>query len=239
MHHEFSYDNFHANGERVYRLAKENTQNIYVGSGRFAVHPAPLYDVLANMSDVNDASRLGKWGNVVIESGDKTHYEDRYFAADSGLLKMLSFEQLAGNLEEALQRPRTAIISETTAIKLFGTTDAAGKTIKLTSFVDLGENTVDAVFKELPTNASLQFNIILRFLDVVMTTRPGDSQSWGNSNYNYLVMLNPGADPANLEAQLNEHLHKKYAGTDDESFAKITHYIAQPLPEVYGTHRQL
>ncbi len=90
VHHEFSYDNFHKNGDRVYRLAKENTQNLYLGSGQYAVHPAPLYDVIKEMSDVESVSRLSKWGYVVIETGgEASFYEDQYYAADSGLVDML------------------------------------------------------------------------------------------------------------------------------------------------------
>lgn len=231
--HEFSYDNFHTHGDRIYRLAKENNTNLYLGSGRYAVHPAPLYDVIAGLSDTEQVSRLARWGQVVIESGDQTHYEDRYYAADSGLLRMLTFEPVAGKLDEGLNKPHAVIISETTAIKLFGTTDALGRTIKMTSFVGLGEYTVQAVFKDFPSNSSIQFNIIVRFLDAVMASQPSDLQSWGNSNYNFLVMLKPGADPKTLETQLDEHLHKKFAETDDEESAKATHYIAQPLPDLY------
>lgn len=231
--HEFSYDNFHTNGERIYRLAKENKTNIYLGSGQFAVHPAPLYDVIADMSDVENVSRFSKWGQVVIESNAETFYEDRYFAADSGLLRMLTFEPVAGRVEQGLDLPHSVIISENTAVKIFGTANAVGQTIKLTSFVDLGEYTVQAVFKDFPSNSSFQFNIIVRFLDAVKASQPGDLQSWGNSNYNFLVMLKPGADPRNLESQLDEQFYKRFAGTDEEESAKATHHIAQALPDLY------
>ena len=224
VNHEFSFDNFHTNANRIYRLTREDNTNPYLGSGKYAVMPAPLYDVMADMAGVDQVTRMGRWGQVVIESGDETFYEDQYFAADYGLVEMLSFKSVAGNVQDALKNPRTAVISAQTAIKLFGTTDAVGKTIKLTSYVNLGEYTVEAVFLEFPSHSTAQFNIILRFIDVVTSTQAGDLQNWGNSNYNYMVMLHPGTDPKTLEAQLDEHLHKKYLGTEQEESAKATHY---------------
>lgn len=231
--HEFSYDNFHANGNRTYRLATENTSDLFLGVGRFGVMPAPLYDVVNNMAGVDQVTRLATWGNVTIESGDETFYETKYYAADHGLVEMLSFQPVAGDLPNALVRPHTAILSEKTALKIFGTNNAVGKTIRLTGFDDAGEYTIEAVFKEFPSNSTFQFNIVLRFFDAITAMQPGDLESWSNSNYNYLVMMKPGADAASLEKQLNDHLYKKYAGTRDEESAKQTRYIAEPLPEVY------
>lgn len=231
--HEFRYDTFHANGNRIYRLVRDNPTNLYLGSSRFAVLPAPLYDVLkGEIAGVEEVARMSKWGALVVEAGDKTFYDDNHFAADPGIFKMLTFESVAGNLANAL-RPHSAAISEKTAMKFFGTTDVVGKAMRLTSFVALGEYTIDVVFKDFPSNSSLNFNILLPFVDVINATQPSDLTSWSNSNYNYLVMLQPGADPRNLEHQLDDHLHKKYAGTREEESAKATFYIAQALPDLY------
>ena len=233
--HEFSYDNFHAHSDRVFRLIKENPpgENHYKGINKQAVLPAPLADVIKEqITGVESVTRMMRQRTLVVETDGKTFYEEAYHGADADLFDILTFEALYGNLNLALDKPRTVAISEATAIKYFGSTNVVGKVIEITGTKNLGSYTVDLVFGSFPTNSSFKFNIILRFEDLVKTMQPTDLENWNNYNYNFLVKTSQNGDPFDIGYQIRNFFIRKYEGTDNEE-NRNTNYLLEPLADIY------
>src|SRR6185369_7653016 len=106
VRHEFSYDSFHANTDRVYRIIKENPQgNNYASNPKQAVLPAPLADVIKQqVTGVEAVSRVASWGgSLTVETSDVSKFftEDTYNASDGDLFRILTFESVAGNVKKA------------------------------------------------------------------------------------------------------------------------------------------
>ena len=235
VRHEFSYDSFHRDSDRVFRLLKETPPGPgdYMGNNRQAVLPAPLYDVIkADITGVEAVSRMGRWNRVTVETEGKVFFEDNFYAADPELFSILTFEALPGSSENILAKPFTAAIAEEVALRYFGTTDAVGKVLDMTGFVPFGRYTVDAVFRTFPTNSSYPFNIIVSFTDMVKAVQPTDLQNWGNNNYNYWVKTTEGTPPVKVEEQLHQFYANKYKEATEDREGLST-FPLEPLREIY------
>src|SRR5690606_22536481 len=107
--------------------------------------------------------------------------------AEPEFAEIFRFDALAGDPGTALATPRSAIVTEETAERLFGTADAVGRTFEVTeqSSVDV---TVAAVIAELPRASHLSrramtsrgFELLLSW-DVFETAAMTEFlDSWGN-----------------------------------------------------------
>lgn len=233
--HEFSYDQFHDQSENIFRLIKENPpgESNYRGISKQAVLPAPLaYVIKEQVTGVDKVTRLMNRGTLVIETEDKTFHEESYYGADADLFGILSFNTIYGDADHALEEQSTVAISESTAIKYFGSADARGKVLDLTGRKKLGSYTVDLVFKDFPPNSSFQFNLILRFEDFVKVMQPTDLENWNNYNYSYLLRTSDNSDPVDIEYQIKKYFLDKYEGSEDRDIVE-TNYHLQPLAEMY------
>src|SRR5687767_10708334 len=106
VRHEFSYDSFHAEPNRIYRIIKENPPgDNYMGNPRQAVLQAPLANVIRQqMTGVDAVSRIASWGGALtVETSDASKFfiEDKYHAADGDLFRILTFNSLAGPVDRA------------------------------------------------------------------------------------------------------------------------------------------
>lgn len=234
--HEFSYDNFHEHKDFIYQLISESQadEDDYMGINRIAVFAAPLADVIKeSISGVDQVTRMVRWGvPTTAEIDGKTVFEDYCFTADASLFKSLTFQILSGSSENILERPFTMAISESTALKWFGQTDVAGTVVPLTSRMDLGQYTIDVVFKDFPTNSSFQFNVITRYEDFIKIAQPHDLGSWDNSNANYFMQLSESATTTSIETQLENYFRRRYEGTADAVRAK-RQFSLEPLTRLY------
>lgn len=155
--HEFSYDHFHVNGERIFRAEKQFTRD-----GRHSLFANPLFaPALADVDPrVEDYVRTFD-GSGRILSSDHRHvfFEDRFMFAETSFFSIFSFPLLEGD-HNALSQPSTAVITESHARKYFGTTHVVGKTITLDKKYPL---TITGVAKDPPVNSTIQFGIIASF----------------------------------------------------------------------------
>jgi putative ABC transport system permease protein len=155
--HEFSYDHFHVKGERIFRAEKQFTRD-----GRHSLFANPLF--APSLSDIDPRVegyvRTFDGSGRILSSGHlHTFFEDRFMFAEPSFFSIFSFPLLKGD-GRRLTQPSTAIITESHAIKYFGTTDVIGKTITLDKKYPL---TIIGLAKDAPLNSTIQFGIIASF----------------------------------------------------------------------------
>ena len=136
---EQSYDRFHENHERIYRvLINFDLPTEPVLSA--ANHPGTAPAMKADLPEVEESARIvhqsifmGKstWSHVDAAGNKITFNEERVYNADASFLKMFSFPFVFGNRETALNEASAVVISESTAKKYFGTENPLGKTMIL------------------------------------------------------------------------------------------------------------
>lgn len=194
---EYSYENVHAKAGNIYRV----TLDLYNGA-EFVTTDCETYPqlgptMLKDMPEVKNYARVEHVGNTEVKYGNKGFIVDRVYAADSQYFSIFNIDFIQGDKSRALTSPDQILLSETTAKKIFGTESAMGKVLQVGNFT----LNVTGVFKDIPENTHLKFDLLLPFSLVRKTNM---NENWGsNNNYTY-VELTPGASlPA-----LNNKLHK-------------------------------
>ena len=145
---ELSWDNFHINKERLYRvyLNGKNDDGIFT---QMAI-PLPLWEELKTNEPGVELVSPTNWGwSVLLTVGEKKLHRPAYFVGED-FLKMFTFDIVNG-ADRQPQDPSTIIITESTARDLFNDEDPIGKIVRLSNTVDL---TVSGVVKDPPANSS-------------------------------------------------------------------------------------
>lgn len=95
VRHELSFDDFHANKERLYRI----DYDITMGGSRSISPSVPVFVgpyVKRSFPEIEDASRFERaYSPVTVRAGDDRMFDESGFAwADSNLFRLLSFKAL-------------------------------------------------------------------------------------------------------------------------------------------------
>jgi putative ABC transport system permease protein len=207
---EFSYDSFHENSDRIYRaiITAESDGQI----NKWSSVPNKLAPTAAlEIPEIEKSARLfhHNFGDIAFLSVEENTFVDqKFFYADPELLEILTIPFLKGNPSKALTEPQTLIISETTVLKYFGSSDPIGKTILLDNKTPL---VVTGVFQDFPSNSTLQCNFIASF----STHSFGNPKNytWGNASFETYFLAQPYTQKAvidrKIEEMLNRHIDKE------------------------------
>ncbi len=236
VRHEISYDAYHADADRIYRLVLDGRI-----SGRSLVAPvvpSPMGATLVNEQPMVEASaRIFAFTNEQqISIDDRSFLRDRIFLADSSLFDILDFEFLRGDPENALNQPSTVVLTRTLATQLFGDDDPLGKTV---IFGDTMRVEVRGVVADPPQNSSLQFQALGTLLDFPQS----QTDAWISNNYVTYIRLTPGSNPDDLVAGFAE-MFERHAGPQllndmGISYTQFTEagnqlaYNVQPLTDIH------
>jgi putative ABC transport system permease protein len=145
--------------------------------------------------------------------GDKTVGAKGNFVSDH-YFNVLSFRLLRGNATQVLTDPKGVVISESMAVKLFGSAaDAMGKALTWKWFAFSKDVTVKGIYKDMPAQTSSSYDFVL----------PLDA--WKD-----IVPVNPGAKAeAGGPFMTYLRLHK---GVDQEAFSKkMSAFVRAGFPD--------
>ena len=229
---ETSYDRFHKNADRLYRVPM---QFLPSKSGPNATtHPSIGPIMKANFPEVEDFARVARpeifMHTTTVEYTDekgssKIFNEGSFYIADGSFLTMFSFPFAAGNPATALQAPRTIVISESIAKKYFGTTHVLDKMLVINKL----PLKVTGIFKDVPQNSHLKFDMLISFTTL--------GEKWGYDEwgwpefYNY-VLLKPGADTKKLETRLLAVTQPHLASRMKQFGFKVKFFL-QPITDIH------
>jgi len=234
---EQSYDRFHKNASRIYRVPIHYPNGTSTAAGMAVNQPAVGPAMKADFPEVEDFARLARatlfgnaWSFSYEDNTGKAvvFNEDKVYFADPSFMTMFSFPLVEGSAEHALTGTESIVITETAARKYFGPGPALGKELRINRE---WRGKVTGVLKDLPENSHLQFDILLSFA--------GFGEKWGYDNwgwpefYNY-VLLVPGADPARLQAKLPA-FDEKYMGARRRQYNLKGELMLQPLTSIHLT----
>jgi putative ABC transport system permease protein len=196
VQHECSYDRFHKNADRLYRVVFTNAQKEFHGY----YQPGPLAEYLktnfpeivqtTNFSDMQWKLSYGAQGFFCIGS----HVDPAFF-------EMFTFPLIAGNTRTVLEDPYSIVISEPLAQKMFGQSDPIGKILKLNDDTDLN---ITGVFAEIPKTSHIQFDFVMPY-----EIAPSWMKMWDRKCVQTYVLVRDDCPLAELDQKIygvmNEH----------------------------------
>ena len=195
---EISYDRFHEKKDRIYRVTAtiSNEGDVRkIGSTNMVVGPA----FKAEIPEIESFVRLQE--NYYIVRQKEATFNQEVVFADENFFTVFSLPLLAGDPKKVLQDLNSLVLTEETAKKYFGTTQAIGKTLELQVKDQFQPFLVTGIAKNPPQNSSLQFEIILPFK---FTEKWFPDNEWLSFFMNTFVVLNALADPEKVEPKLNQ-----------------------------------
>ena len=205
---EFSYDKFHENHDRIYRV--EQTMVLNKRTVKDAGLPPPLFKVLKQeIPEIEAVSRVNEGWSPLLSLGDKKGItSERCLYADNSFLKIFSFPLLKGDREKALAHPYSVIISEDIALALFGDEEPLDKTIRVNHRFDLK---VTGVLKKVPANSHIQFDTLISFSTYLAQLPEGAAENWGDNWLPLYVLLRESHSLEGMDKKLDLVL-RKYQG---------------------------
>ncbi|HTE29109.1 MAG TPA: ABC transporter permease [Chryseolinea sp.] len=194
---EMSYDRFQKNAPELYRLTTtiHNPDGSLQTLGTTGQVQGPAFK--AAIPEISDYVRILGVDGLNISANNKSLAVKNLFV-DEGFFNIFSFPLLHGNQKSVLTDPFSVVLSETTALKFFGTTDVVGKTVKIEEGRGIENLTITGVAENAPGNSSISFDILVPFKYLQSMF---DDNSWLNQYLTTFLLLNKGADPRTVASK--------------------------------------
>ena len=243
---ELSSDQFHKDWKRIVRFGciprwtddKVNWEEAYFG----ITSPGLTEKIGEAYPQIEEYTRIHVQNNFKIHGPDwikhgpeitfthidqsdkRVSFIEHYVAyADANLFKFFSLPLIRGNSSQVLDQPGSVVLSEKISRKYFGNEDPVGKTMSLNDSIDLH---VTGVFKDLPQNSHLDFEILL-------STQTSFPSLEGLFGFHCYFKLNEGVDVAAFSRQVNADSKKeiKQAIYGDDPYGTASIFL-QPIAEM-------
>lgn len=164
--HEFSYDSFHKNADRIFRVNSILTQD-----------KKEIYPICIRLADsvlqkqvpeIDEIFQFYNIGPTEIISDNKRFKDIPAICSDENIYKVFTLNFLQGNPENALSKPYTVVLTKSIALKIFGAIDIVGKTLKESNDI----YTITAVIEDFPPTSHLKIGAIasmssIKYMDML------------------------------------------------------------------------
>lgn len=205
---ELSYDRFHENADRIYRIERELFRdNSY---SRWPIVSATYkHALIDDYPEIENAVRFWKRRFSIKDYNNIVH-EQSLFAVDNSIFKIFSFGLERGDEQTALKEPMSVVLTRDDALKYFGTVDVLGKSLKIEWEEKPTDFKVTGILKDIPKNSHIQFDMLISF-----SSYPEEEFTDWRSNYLYTYILSSKhVEKSQLENQLktfvSQHLEPVY-----------------------------
>ncbi len=196
---ELSFDKFHRDADQIVRI--NNELQLSNGNYKYPTCTSGLAPALYNqLPEVTDYVRLTGGGQqVIIEVEPELYREEDLFFAEKNFFEFFDFELIRGEKDKVLEAPNTAVLTQSAALRYFGTEDIIGKTLTVKGQNDVNY-TVSGLMEDVPNNSHIQFSML--FSLETFRNQPNNNgqtidNNWqGDGFYSYLKVT----DVDNLSA---------------------------------------
>ncbi|GMQ24319.1 ABC transporter permease [Algoriphagus sp. oki45] len=219
----YSFDNFHPDGDRIYRIVTENDHGEMKYS--YPAAPGPLGDVLSQeLSGVEVAGKLYTIPNThaSLPALQKNFGRKDYITfADPGFFRLFQRKWLAGNPNTALTAPNQVIISQKSAETYFPGESLDGILGKEILYVDTDSifTTIVGVVEDYKENSDFIFQDFISYSTIKENEKEDwyGVHSWTNINSSNQLFFKTQSNYRLEEIQsgLDKITQKYYADEED------------------------
>jgi len=226
---ELSFDKFHVNGDRIYRV---NTVILAAESGSEGANETngwPIGKILEkDFPEVEQVLYTRSASFLLVNKEDKRIREKIHFASQE-FFTMFSFPLIKGNAANVLNEPNSIVISQEMEEKYFPGEDALNKTLVLADTLNM---LVTGVM-QIPANSHIQADMIVSFSTYEKINRDFSFESgWGNINMRNYVLVQEGID-FNSFASKAKDIYMNRAGEMIKNWGVTAYVKFEPLGEIY------
>lgn len=223
--HELSYDKFHENKDRLYRVVEsynsEGQENWYA-----TTFSALAPNLKAEFPAIKHITHIHPTNGLVTAGENQRYQEDEIIYADSSFFEMFSFPLISGNPASVLDQPLSVVITQPIAQKFFGTQNPVGESITFNDQRGSFELEITGVAESPPSNSHIQFEYIFSY-ESLRNTRPWEYNKWYYPPMYTYVELNSNESIADLKAAFPD-FQRKYVGAE----AHLRDLDLQPITQI-------
>ena len=197
IHHKLSFDRFHEDADRIYRIIQRDHPIIEADVARV---PRGLPGRIArDVPEVEHATALSNYDRELITARGTPFFVENVLGADDHFFDVFSFELVRGSAEQALSQPGQIVLTASTARRLFGESDPMGRT------VTSGGSTyrVSGIAADPPAASHFQFNALFSLSNVARERRFENAVVWGRVDYYLYVKTVEGTSPDAFQSKLD------------------------------------
>ena len=207
---EFTFDQFHAAKERIYKAWNRATDNENINC--WDVTPRILAPTLQEQfSAIESAASFAGWGDQLLFTvGEKRLLKATGAYTDSSFLTIFSFPLIKGDARNALREPYSIVLTESFAHELFGDQDPFGETLNIRASGNTFPLKITGILKDLPSNTDFKFEYLIPF-HFVDNLQGGLERNWGNNSVATYVKIKNGADIKSVNSQIKDIAKKSRA----------------------------
>jgi putative ABC transport system permease protein len=226
----FDTDHFHPQLNQLVRILTQETKE--AEQTQWATAPLPLATQMESVSFVEKTVKVRLAGkhNLQTDKGDLPI--DIKFSEPS-FFDVFGFQLLSGNAQSLTNSSTTIFLTEKTAKKIFGNTNALGQTVQ---FEKLGSYTVEGIIQDPPLGTHLPIEAMLSFNSAEMLEKKGAisniSQNWGD--------FKSSAIYARLKSEDNlKQLSTTLQNYDRKLDKSNLQFLAQPIEDITPTNSDI
>ena len=232
---ESSFDNFHPKKDSIYRVNTmfHNQDGTSYDDGiSFPVAKGLRIDY-PQITEV--ASIFSNGGQITVDQSNhqsKKINENNFYYAEPEFFNMFHFEWLQGSAKTSLNDPNSAVLTQATAEKLFGSwKEAIGKTFK---FGNKTLYTVTGILKNVPANSDFPLHVVVPYSALQNSWVKPNLEDWVSTMggaYTFIVLPKEWtAEKFNRDLIAFAKKHKPAEYAQDS-------YVLQPLKEMHFDER--
>jgi putative ABC transport system permease protein len=202
VRHELNYDGWLPDADRVHQLQltlnEADSEPV-----RLQMAPYPAAAALAaEFPEIEASAGAFTARPVILQEGVATLPDRDALMADAAILDVLALPFVRGDRRTALARADAVVLSESEAVRRFGSADAVGLTMTIIHRGVTRDAAVTGVFADLPGNSHLRFPMVFRLNPSDYADAPGLLGDWSNISGYVYVKLRPDADAARINDRL-------------------------------------
>ncbi len=222
MQYAFTFDKYHENSDRIYRVADKITQQ----NGSVldvAISASPWgQTMVADFPEVEESVRF-------LGRGAAIQYEDKILRqgvtyVDEGIFDVFSYEFKYGNPEGALANPSSIVLTEEMSVRYFGEENPVGRTLLL----DKEPFEITGVLQKLNPRTSFTFNSLASFSSLTEESYSA-LNDWRSHNLYTYLLIQEGTNISELEAKLPSFVERHIG----EEFVQRYEIHLQPLGDLF------
>ena len=224
---EFSYDRFHSNAHRLYRIwqhEKAEGQD-FINT----VTPIPLAPTLrSTFPEVESVCRVYLFNTLAKLNTNS--FNENVTMVDSTFFQIFDFKLLQGNKANPFPTPNSVILTTTTAKKYFGNANAIGKTIELSLGDEKTAFAVAGIAEPSPEESSIKYDMLISYSNAKLVFSPRMLQNWFNIFNETYMLIGKNVNAADLEKKFPSMMKQQLG--EDYGKEEFNLYL-QPITDIH------
>ena len=247
IHDELSYDTFHENKDRIYRVNQPNIWGDW-DDQISSTGPNVAVALREDAPEFEQVTRILDLGNQIVKytlgSNNSSFKEESYYLIEDNFFEVFSFDFVQGDPNTALSGPNRIVMTLETAERYFGYAEPMGKIVEVKDYDGNWQPyEVTGILENVPNKSHLQFDMLVsskneqKFIDQ-------NEWKWIWNAFATYGLVQQGTDVLALESRIQEIPPKWAPPTANKIFnqsleeftkGKPWKLTLQPLREIYAS----